>query len=78
MAWFFGNKQQKYIENLEKNNKKRQEKEREEAEIITIGKATPEQQEERASQVVAQRNQKRMEARGIVYPLTPITIVFPW
>ena len=62
MAWFFGNKQQKYIENLEKNNKKRQEKEREEAEIITIGKATPEQQEERASQVVAQRNQKRMEA----------------
>jgi len=21
---------------------------------------------------------KRMEARGIVYPLTPITIVFPW
>ena len=22
--------------------------------------------------------QKRMEARGIVYPLTPITIVFPW
>ncbi|WP_424653361.1 hypothetical protein [Capnocytophaga sputigena] len=62
MAWFFGNKQQKYIDNLEKNNKKRQEKEREEAEIITIGKATPEQQEERASQVVAQRNQKRMEA----------------
>ena len=62
MAWFFGNKQQKYIDNLEKNNKKHQEKEREEAEIITIGKATPEQQEERASQVVAQRNQKRMEA----------------
>ena len=62
MAWFFGNKQQEYIDNLEKNNKKRQEKEREEAEIITIGKATPEQQEERASQVVAQRNQKRMEA----------------
>lgn len=62
MAWFFGNKQQKYIDNLEKNNKKRQEKEHEEAEIITIGKATPEQQEERASQVVAQRNQKRMEA----------------
>ena len=62
MAWFFGNKQQKYIDNLEKNNKKRQEKESEEAEIITIGKATPEQQEERASQVVAQRNQKRMEA----------------
>ena len=62
MAWFFGNKQQKYIDNLEKNNKKRQEKEREEAEIITIGKATPEQQEERTSQVVAQRNQKRMEA----------------
>ncbi|MEN2721105.1 hypothetical protein ABC895_13110 [Capnocytophaga sputigena] len=62
MAWFFGNKQQKYIDKLEKNNKKRQEKEREEAEIITIGKATPEQQEERASQVVAQRNQKRMEA----------------
>ena len=26
MAWFFGNKQQKYIDNLEKNNKKRQEK----------------------------------------------------
>ena len=22
MAWFFGNKQQKYIDNLEKNNKK--------------------------------------------------------
>ena len=62
MAWFFGNKQQKYIENLEKNNKKRQEKEHEEAEIITIGKATPKQQEKRASQVVAQHNQKRMEA----------------
>ena len=62
MAWFFGNKQQKYIDNLEKNNKKRQENEREEAEIITIGKATPKQQEERTSQVVAQRNQKRMEA----------------
>jgi len=62
MAWFFGNKQEKYIENLEKNNKKRQEKEHEEAEIITIGKATPKQQEERTSQVVAQRNQKRMEA----------------
>lgn len=62
MAWFFENKQEKYIENLEKNNKKRQENEREEAEIITIGKATPKQQEERTSQVVAQRNQKRMEA----------------
>lgn len=62
MSWFFGNKQQKYINNLEKNNKKRQEKEREEAEIITIGKVTPERQKERTSQVVAQRNQKRMEA----------------
>ena len=28
MAWFFGNKQQKYIDNLEKNNKKHQEKEK--------------------------------------------------
>ena len=62
MAWFFRNKRQKYIENLEKSNKKRQEKEREEAEIITIGKTTPERQQERASQVVVARNQKRMEA----------------
>ena len=62
MSWLFGNKRKKYIENLENNNKKREEKEREEAEIITIGKATPERQEKRISEAIAERNRKRMEA----------------
>ncbi|WP_238423882.1 hypothetical protein [Capnocytophaga genosp. AHN8471] len=47
MSWLFGNKKQKYIENLEKNNKIREEKEREESDIIAIGKISPETQEKR-------------------------------
>ena len=47
MSWLFGNKKQKYIENLEKNNKIREEKEREESDIIAIGKISPEIQEKR-------------------------------
>ena len=33
MSWLFGNKKQKYIENLKKNNKIREEKEREESDL---------------------------------------------
>ena len=47
MSWLFGNKKQKYIENLKKNNKIREEKEREESDIIAIGKISPEIQEKR-------------------------------
>lgn len=47
MSWLFGNKKQKYIENLKKNNKIREEKEREESGIIAIGKISPEIQEKR-------------------------------
>ena len=47
MSWLFGNKKQKYIENLKKNNKIREEKEREESDIIAIGKISPETQEKR-------------------------------
>ena len=43
MSWLFGNKKQKYIENLKKNNKIREEK----SDIIAIGKISPEIQEKR-------------------------------
>ena len=62
MSWLFKDKNQKYLENLKKNNKIREEEEQEKAEIFTIGKVDKEIHEKKDIEGALAQGSEEMKA----------------